>query len=181
MQRESTESVLVACMQTFSFLPDARKANFVFCVPQLYLWSSPFWRDFCVCDFFFFFFLSSHWGSHILFSWMMHAGCVFVVGIHASSTRMSGSLESVRRNACVRDQTPVYTLIRESFEAKKSESKGKSPLPEAQRRIEPTTLHHAGQRDQHTTDWAIPAPEGWTKQERKHLYISVGANMETVW
>ena len=28
----------------------------------------------------------------------------------------------------------------------------KSPLPEAQRRVEPATLHHAGQRAQHTTN-----------------------------
>ena len=28
----------------------------------------------------------------------------------------------------------------------------KSPLLEAQRRFEPTALHHAGQRAQHTTD-----------------------------
>ena len=34
----------------------------------------------------------------------------------------------------------------------------KSPLPEAQRRIEPVMLHHAGQQAQHTTDWAIQAP-----------------------
>ena len=30
-------------------------------------------------------------------------------------------------------------------------------LPEAQRKIEPATLHHAGQPALHTTDWAIPA------------------------
>ena len=34
----------------------------------------------------------------------------------------------------------------------------KSPLPEAQRRIEPAPLHHAGQRAQRTTHQAIPAP-----------------------
>ena len=40
----------------------------------------------------------------------------------------------------------------------------KSPLQETQRGIEPTTLHHAGQQTQHTTDWAIPAPytNNWT-------------------
>ena len=32
----------------------------------------------------------------------------------------------------------------------------KSLLPEAERRIEPVTLHHAGQQAQHTTDRAIP-------------------------
>ena len=36
----------------------------------------------------------------------------------------------------------------------------KSLLAEAQRRVEPATLHHAGQRAQHTTDWAIPASAG---------------------
>ena len=33
----------------------------------------------------------------------------------------------------------------------------KSPLPEAQRRAEPATLHQAIQRAQQTTDWPIPA------------------------
>ena len=32
---------------------------------------------------------------------MVHAGCVFVTGIHLSRTWMSGSFESVRWNACV--------------------------------------------------------------------------------
>ena len=32
---------------------------------------------------------------------MVHAGCVFVAGIHPSRTRTSGSFESVRWNACV--------------------------------------------------------------------------------
>ena len=35
---------------------------------------------------------------------------------------------------------------------------GKSHLPEAQTRVEPAMLHHAGQRALHTADWAIPAP-----------------------
>ena len=39
----------------------------------------------------------------------------------------------------------------------------KSPLPESQRRIEPTTLHYAGQRAQHTADWAILALRVWFK------------------
>ena len=34
----------------------------------------------------------------------------------------------------------------------------RSFLSEAQRRIEPATLHHARQRAQHTNDWAILAP-----------------------
>ena len=32
------------------------------------------------------------------------------------------------------------------------------PLPEAPSRTEPVTLHHAGQRAQHITNWANPAP-----------------------
>ena len=35
----------------------------------------------------------------------------------------------------------------------------KYPLSEAQMRMEPVMLHHAGQRAQHTTDWAVPAPD----------------------
>ena len=34
----------------------------------------------------------------------------------------------------------------------------KSALPEAQRRVEPVTLHHAGLWAQHATHWAVPAP-----------------------
>ena len=37
-------------------------------------------------------------------------------------------------------------------------SKGKSPVPEAQRRFEPAMLYHTGQQVQHTTSRAIPAP-----------------------
>ena len=43
----------------------------------------------------------SIYGSHIMSSWMMHAGCVFVVGIDLSRTWMSGYSESVWWNACV--------------------------------------------------------------------------------
>ena len=94
----------------------------------------------------------------------------FVAGIYPSRTCMSGSFESVRWNACV--HTSVYTLIRKIFfffffwkggggGGIKSETiftpREKSPLPEAQRRFEPATLHLAGQRAQHTTEWPIPA------------------------
>ena len=66
-----------------------------FCVPQLYLWGSPFWvRCLTVSE-------SNRRGSHIPSLWMVHAGCVFVAGIHPSRTWMSGSFESVQWNACV--------------------------------------------------------------------------------
>ena len=35
----------------------------------------------------------------------------------------------------------------------------KSPLPEAQRRFEPVTLYHTGQRAKNITNWAILAPQ----------------------
>ena len=47
------------------------------------------------------FFLIHHRGSHISSSWMVHAGRVFVAGIHPSRIWISGSPESVRWNACV--------------------------------------------------------------------------------
>ena len=37
--------------------------------------------------------------------------------------------------------------------------RGKSSLSEAERRFKPATLLHAGQRTQHTDDWAISAPD----------------------
>ena len=53
--------------------------------------------------------------------------------------------------------------------------RGKSPEPEAQMRFEPATLHHTGQRTQHTTDWAIPAPVMrrclWFSGSQKHAKI----------
>ena len=68
--------------------------------PQLYLWGSPFWVRFLRT--WIFFLNSNHTGSHIPSSWMVHAGCVFVAGVPPSRTWMSGSLESVRWNVCVR-------------------------------------------------------------------------------
>ena len=48
------------------------------------------------------------------------------------------------------DKTSVYTLIPKSFLGNgvrtHVNSKGKIPLPEAQTRFEPATLHHPGQR-----------------------------------
>ena len=107
---------------------------------------------FCLCD---------HKGSHISSSWMVHAGCSFVVaGIHAYRTWMSESFESVRWNAWMhRLDLCLYSHPKE-FLGVESEpmltSSEKSPLLEAQWRIKPVTLHHAGQRAQHT-DWAILA------------------------
>ena len=121
---------------------------------QLYIFGSPFWVRFLWM--WLFTFKYNHWGNHILSSWMMHAVCVFVAGIHQSRSWMSGSFESVGWNACVhRLDLILYSHPKEFWENGvrfHSNSKGKPPLPEAQRRIELTTLHHAGQWAQHTTD-----------------------------
>ena len=50
---------------------------------------------------FFVCFFVQPYSSHILSSWMMHAGNVFVAGIQLSSTWTSGSFQSMRWSACV--------------------------------------------------------------------------------
>ena len=85
---------------------------------------------------------------------MVHAGCVFVAGIHPSRTLMSGSFESVRLNGCAhRRKFGLYSHPKEFFfffffEGMESEpmltTREKSLLPKAQRRMEPAALHHAG-------------------------------------
>ena len=73
--------------------------------------------DVCVCDYF----RSNHWGSHIPSSWVVHAGCVFVAGIHPSRTWMSGSLESVQWNACEHRLDLGFLLSSESVLGKWSQ------------------------------------------------------------
>ena len=54
------------------------------------------------------------------------------------------------------DWSSVDALIRKSLGGTESEPmltpREKSPLPEAQRRVEPAKLHYIGRRTQHTTD-----------------------------
>ena len=49
----------------------------------------------CVCV------LSNHTGSHIPSSWMIHAGCVFVAGVHPSKDMNDRIFGVVQWNACV--------------------------------------------------------------------------------
>ena len=68
---------------------------------------------------------------------------------------MSGSFESMRLNDCVhRLDLGLYSHPKE-FEGMESEPmltpREKSPLPEAQRRVEPATVGHPGLQAQHTT------------------------------
>ena len=65
------------------------------------------------------------------------------------------------------DKTSIYILVQDSLRGKESEPmltpRKKSALPEKnspQRRIEPRTLHQAGQRAQHTTDELFWPPYG---------------------
>ena len=107
--------------------------------------------------------LFSHKGSHISSSWMVHAWCVIVAGIHPSRTWMSGSFESARWNASAhRLDLALYSYCEEFWGdgvRTHVNSQGKKySLPDVQRRIEPTTLFQAGQRAQHTTDRTLPAP-----------------------
>ena len=84
---------------------------FFFCVPQLYLWGSPFFGEIFA---YVTIFESNHWGSHMLSMWILHAGCVFVADIHLSWTWMSGSFESVQWNACVhRLDLRLYSHLKE--------------------------------------------------------------------
>ena len=78
------------------------------------------------------FFQSKHRGSHILSSWMVHGGCVFVTGIHLSRAWMSGSFESMWWNACVDGlDLSLYPHLKEFLGngvRTHVNSKGKNPL-----------------------------------------------------
>ena len=166
---------------------------------QLYLWGSPFWVKFCFvfCLLFFFFFVSCCFCLFCCFCicdrvnptievatirfrrWCMLG--VFVAGIHPSRTWMSGSFESVRWNACVH-RLPDLSLYSHPKEFLGNgvrtmlTPREKSPLLEAQRRVKPATLYHAGQRAQHTTDWAILA-----KPIHSKIKLNIVSSLRSRW
>ena len=123
---------------------------------------------------------SNHIGSHIPSSWIVHAGCVFLAGIHPTRTWMSGSFDSVRWNVCEhRLDLSLYSSKRVLGYRVRTHvnSKGENPLYRknpSQRRVEPTTLHHAGKRVQHTTNGSIPAPRygsrNWQKKRKRFFF-----------
>ena len=92
-------------------------------------------------------FQSNHWGSHILSLWLVHAGCVFVAGIHQSRIWMSGSFESVWWNACVhRLDLGLYSHPKEFWDngvRAHVNSKGKKSLPEKFSSVEDWTRNAA--------------------------------------
>ena len=94
---------------------------------------------------------------------MVHAGSVFVAGIHPSRTWMSGSLESLWWNACVhRLDLNLYSHPQE-LGGMESEPTlfplVKFPLPEKFSSEEDQT-HNAASRTASPThyQWAVPAP-----------------------
>ena len=82
---------------------------FLFCVPQLYLWSSPLGEIIAYVTAF----LSNHRGSHIPSSWMAHAGCVFVAAIHPSRTWASGSFRVHAMKCMCAHTRPQFILSSE--------------------------------------------------------------------
>ena len=107
-------------------------------------------------------FSSNHWGSHIPSSWMVHAGCVFVAGIHPSRTWMSASSECVQWNACThRLNLDLYYHLKEftgNGVRTHVNSKGKIPSTGGSEEGWTHDAASSGQRAQHTTYWAIPRP-----------------------
>ena len=122
---------------------------FFFCIPS-YISRIHFWWDFCVCDLLFLFLKNPTRGSHIPSSWMVHAACAFVAGIHLSRTWTSGSYKFMWWNACIqRLDLSLYPCLLQ----------WKNPLKQkVLRRVKRAMLHHAGQQAQHTTNWAVLAP-----------------------
>ena len=97
-----------------------------------------------------------------------------------------GLVESMRWNACVhRLDFDLYSYPKEFFLGMESEpmltSSVKSPLPEAQTRIEPATLHHARQRAQHTLDGATPAQIGDQKETSTQREIERRVALRSRW
>ena len=103
---------------------------------------------------------------------MVHAGCVFVAGIHPSRTWTSGSFESVRWNACVHKlDFGLYSHPNEFFGLGVN-SKGKIPSTGKfpQRRFEPATLWTASPN---TTNELFRPPDNqsnWLKSAAVSLF-----------
>ena len=93
---------------------------------------------------------------------MVHAGWVLVAGIHLSRTWMSWTFESVVMECTCAQTRHQFILSSERVfgdgDRTHVNSRGKKPLPEAQRRFEPVMLHQAGLWAHHTTNWAVGAP-----------------------
>ena len=104
---------------------------FFFCLPSCSS-ASQFRRDLCACD-------------------RLFNSIIEVATFPLCGWCMLGDLLSPcdGMHDCT-DYTSVYTLIRKSLWGMESEAmltpRENSPLPQTQRRVEPATLHHTGQR-----------------------------------
>ena len=109
---------------------------------------------------------------------MVHAGCVSNSGIHPYRLRheYQDLLSPWDGLHVCTDQTSVYTLIRKNFREwsqNPCKLQEKNPLfrkNSPQRRIEPMTLHQAGQRAQHTTNKLSRPPFCLTRPTRLHFH-----------
>ena len=100
---------------------------------------------------------------------MVHAGCVFVAGIHPSRTLMSGSFESVRLNGCAhRRKFGLYSHPKEFFffffffwgNGVRTNVNHKGKISTTEGSEEDGTRGAASCRTaQLTTEWAIPGPK----------------------
>ena len=133
---------------------------FFFCVPQLYLWASPFWVRFLRMWPFF--------NPTIeVVTFHLHGWCMLGVFLLPAFTHLGHECQDLLSpcdgmHVCT-DKTSVYTFIRKSLGGMESQPKlnprGKSPLPEKFFSEEDRTHDAASSRTaQHTTNWAIPAP-----------------------
>ena len=112
---------------------------------------------------------------------MIHAGCVFVACIQLSRTWISGSLECVQWNASVHKlDLGLYSHPKECWGngvRTHINSNGTNPLyheNSTQRRIEPTTLHPAGQWAQHTiNELFLPQHQPTRLEDLQHHLPSV--------
>ena len=115
---------------------------------------------------------------------MVHAGCVFVAGIHSSRTSMNVRIFWVNGMECMRARTrPQFILSSEEvFWGMESEptltAREKSPVcvyqkNSPQRRIEPMTLHQAGQRARHTTYTMGTAVHGSNQLSHLHTCLVI--------
>ena len=91
---------------------------------KLYLWGSTFLLKFLCMRLY-----SNHRGSHIMSSRMAHAGSVFAAGIHPFRIWMSGSLESLRWNACLHRLAFCLYSHSKEFQGMESEPPGKQINP----------------------------------------------------
>ena len=137
------------CMWTCSALDHSRIVSqlLLLLVHQQYLWGSPFWVRF-LCMWLFF-------NPNIeVVTFPLRGRCLLVVFLLPAFTCLRDECQDLQSlcdgiHMCT-GYTLVYTLIWKSFWGMESEPmltpKEKSP------KIEPTMLHQAGQRAQHTTN-----------------------------